>query len=103
MNETLFNIILIFVFILIGGVRCRGDGIAVTSPSQVKRLVRRRRRGAAGGQVARELARIGPEWEVWAVSSSGLRGDDGVVLGDRGRKGHHRVTSRLVARSRSRK
>ena len=45
MNETVFNIILIFVFILIGGVRCRGDGIGVTSPSQVKRLVRRRRRG----------------------------------------------------------
>jgi putative hemolysin len=45
-NETVFNIILIFVFILIGGVFAAAE-IALVSlrPSQVKRLARRGRRG----------------------------------------------------------
>ena len=46
MNESVFNIILIFVFILIGGVFAAAEMALVSlRPSQVKRLVRRGRRG----------------------------------------------------------
>ena len=45
-NETVFNIILIFLFILIGGVFAAAEMALVSlRPSQVKRLVRRGRRG----------------------------------------------------------
>ena len=52
MNETVFNIILIFVFILIGGVFAAAE-IALISlrSSQVKRLARRGRRGQLVAQL----------------------------------------------------
>ena len=52
MNETVFNIILIFVFILIGGVFAAAE-IALVSlrSSQVKRLARRGRRGQLVAQL----------------------------------------------------
>ena len=46
MNETAFNIILIFVFILIGGVFAAAEMALVSlRGSQVKQLARRGRRG----------------------------------------------------------